>query len=149
MGLSCYCGDTDGADWWWYGPQDEAPLGTKRSRKCRSCGAKIGVGDIARKVRRFRPPTEFEETRGIHGDEVPLADWFLCEECGDLADSIEELGFCYNLGGESLKDQINECRAEEALIRHQEAIRAKQSSNAKVQAAGEGVISPVAPGTEN
>ncbi len=131
MGLSCYCGDTDGADWWWYGPQDEVPLATKRARKCCSCGEKIGVGDPARKVRRYRPPTEWEETRGMHGDEVPLADWYLCEKCGDLAESIADAGYCYSLGGgESLKDQIVEYRAEESLIRKQERIRAQESSNA-------------------
>ena len=51
------------------------------------------------------------------GDEVALADWYLCEPCGDLADSIAELGFCYNLGGESLKQQIAEYRETEAAER--------------------------------
>ncbi len=110
MSLSCYCGDYDGADWWWHEPQDEAPLGTKRSRKCCSCGSKIDVGQVSRKVRRFRPPTEFEYNRGIADDEVPLADWYLCETCGDLADSIGELGFCYSLGDESLQQQIRDYR---------------------------------------
>lgn len=148
MGLSCYCGDTDGADWWWYGPQDEAPLTTKRKRKCCSCGRRIGVGDISRKVRRYRPPTEFEETRGIRGDEVPMADWYLCEECGDLAESIADAGYCYSLGGESLKSQIVEYRAESALIREQERIRERESSNAQVQEPG-GVVSARSPGTES
>jgi hypothetical protein len=118
MSLSCDLdSDHDGADWWWHQPQDEAPLATKRSRKCCSCEQKVGVGDTARKIRRCRPPTEFEETRGIACDEVPLADWYLCETCGDLADSISELGFCYNLGGESLAQQIAEYRGEEAAHR--------------------------------
>ena len=36
MSLFCDAGvyDTDGAEWWWYQPADEAPLATKRSRKC-------------------------------------------------------------------------------------------------------------------
>lgn len=118
MSLSCaYDGDTDGADWWWYQPADEAPLLTKRSRKCCSCKAKIAVGETARKILRCRPPTEFEEMRGIACDEVPMADWYLCEKCGDLADSLEELGFCFSLGGQSLKDQIAEYRAEEAITK--------------------------------
>jgi len=120
MSLFCDAGyDHDGTDWWWYQPADEAPLTTKRSRKCCSCGAKVGVGDTARKVQRFRPTSErcnyIEES--IYGDEVPLADWYLCETCGDLADSLGELGFCYSLGGESLKDQIAEYRREEAAHR--------------------------------
>ena len=42
MSLFCDAGgyDTDGADWWWYQPAAEAPLATKRSRKCCSCGQK-------------------------------------------------------------------------------------------------------------
>lgn len=119
--MSLFCG-TDGdygdSDWWWHQPEAEAPLGTKRSRKCCSCGQKVGVGDTARKIVRYRPPTEFEEMRGIACDEVPLPDWYLCETCGDLADSLAELGFCYNLGGgESLKAQIDEYRREEAAHR--------------------------------
>ena len=118
MSLFCDAGydGTDGADWWWYQPADEAPLATKRSRKCCSCGAKVSVGDTARKVRRYRPATEWEEMRGL-GDEVQLADWYLCETCGDLADSISELGFCYHLGDESLAEQIAEYRREEAAER--------------------------------
>lgn len=118
--MSLFCGidgDHDGADWWWYQPADEAPLATKRSRKCCSCGAKVGVGETARKIARYRPATEFEEMRGIACDEVPLSDWYLCETCGDLADSISELGFCYNLGGESLQQQIADYRRDEAVER--------------------------------
>jgi hypothetical protein len=67
-------------------------------------------------VQRFRPTSErcnyIEES--IYGDEVPLADWYLCETCGDLADSLSELGFCYHLGdGESLKQQIADYRRDE------------------------------------
>jgi hypothetical protein len=118
MSLFCDAGgyDTDGADWWWYQPADEAPLATKRSRKCCSCGQKVGVGETARKVRRYRPATEWEEMRGF-GDEVQMADWYLCETCGDLADSLAELGFCYTLGDDSLAKQIDEYRREEAAHR--------------------------------
>lgn len=132
MSLFCNAGgyDTDGADWWWYQPADEAPLATKRSRKCCSCGAKVGVGETARKVRRYRPATEWEEMRGL-GDEVRLADWYLCETCGDLADSLAELGFCYTLGGDSLAKQIDEYRREEAA--HREYMK---THNAKVSGAG-------------
>ena len=127
--MSLFCstgGDYDGCDWWWYPPADEAPLNTKRSRKCCSCGEKVGVGDTARRILRFRPPTEFEETRGIACDEVPLADWYLCETCGDLADSLSELGFCYHLGnGESLKQQIADYRRDEGapILTHNVELR--------------------------
>lgn len=114
MSLYCDAGDydIDGADWWWIGPMPEEPLDTKRSRKCCSCKSKINVGDIARKVERYRPPTEFEYEHGLASDEVPLASWYLCETCGDLSDSLTELGFCYTLGSASLKKQINEYMSE-------------------------------------
>ena len=114
--MSLFCDrdrDTDGCDWWWYQPQDEEPLATKRGRKCCSCGEKVSVGDTARKIERYRPATDWEDVRGL-GDEVPLADWYLCETCGDLADSLSELGFCYTLGdGDSLKQQLKEYREAE------------------------------------
>ena len=108
MSLFCDAGgyDTDGADWWWYQPAAEAPLATKRSRKCCSCGQKVGVGETARKVQRYRPATEWEEIRGL-GDEVQLADWYLCETCGDQRTRFRSLAFD-NLGGKSLKQQIAE-----------------------------------------
>lgn len=109
MSLHCDTGDYEDYEWWWRLSPDESVLSTKRSRKCCSCGLKIHVGDTARQVSRFRPPTEFEETKGIagEGDEVYMASWYLCETCGDLADSISELGFSFSLGdGDSLKQQI-------------------------------------------
>lgn len=114
--MSLYCdadGDYDDCDWWWVGPSQEEPLATKRSRRCCSCGAKISVGDVSRKVYRYRHPTEFEENRGIASDEVALANWYLCEECGDLSDSLTELGFCYSLGDDSLRQQIKEYKNEQ------------------------------------
>ncbi len=114
MGLSCDSGGdswNDG-DWWWHQPKTEAPLSTKRSRECCSCGERIRVGDVARKIERERHATDWEEIHGFDCD-VSLADWYLCEKCGDLADSLSELGFCYSLGGESLKQQIEVYRAEE------------------------------------
>ena len=133
MSLYCDAGgyDSDGAYWWWYQPADEAPRATKRSRKCCSCGEKIHVGTTARKVERYRPPTEFEETRGIACDVVQMPHWYLCETCCDLADSLKELGFCYSLGGgESLQQQIAEYRREEAC-----ALERQKAHNLKVTGA--------------
>jgi len=49
----------------------------------------------------------------IYGDEVPLAVWYMCERCGDLYESITELGFCCDIGAD-LKKQIREYRADNA-----------------------------------
>lgn len=119
MSLSCdYDGDGDGSDWFWTQPATESPLATKRSRKCCSCGQKILPGQLSREISRFRPPSErcnyIEQS--IYGDEVPMASWYFCEPCGDLSESISELGFCYALG-ESLKQQIADYREEEAVYK--------------------------------
>jgi hypothetical protein len=113
--MSLYCEsdmDGGGGEWYWTGPSDETPLATKRGRRCCSCKTLIKVGETSRLVERLRPPTEFEEERGIAYDQVYMTNWYLCEKCGDLADSLTELKFCYTLGKDSLKKQINEYMAE-------------------------------------
>lgn len=135
--MSIYCDtghdDDGGGDWWWMTPSKEATLTTKRSRKCCSCREKISVGDMTREVRRFRHPTEREEMR-IASDEIKLASWYLCEACGDLADSLAELDFCYSLGDESLKKQIADYRSEEEDFRNRQiAYLAKKSARLESQ----------------
>ena len=113
MGLSC---DSDGGDydWYWTSNFQYYPLLTKRSRKCCSCKERIAVGEESMIFRRYRDPRNYIEER-IYDDEVPMAKWYLCETCGDLAISLQELGFCFTLGGgESLKKQISDYRQAEA-----------------------------------
>jgi hypothetical protein len=51
----------------------------------------------------------------IYGDDghVPMASWYLCETCSDLAVLLDDLGFCFELGpgAGSLRDQIAEYRS--------------------------------------
>lgn len=37
-----------------------------------------------------------------------MAPWFMCEECGDLFWSLNELGFCIYLGRDSMRDLARE-----------------------------------------
>jgi hypothetical protein len=114
MSLSCSFdgGDYDGAEWRWLYTLEHKPLRTKRGRKCCSCEAPINPGDLSLEVERYRGPNhDIEES--IYGDEVPLASWFMCETCGDLALSLHELKFCFDLDT-PLKDQIKEYREQEA-----------------------------------
>ena len=113
MGLSCsWDGDTSGCDWWWESNLQYYPLNTKRSRKCCSCGEKINVGDDSIIIHRARVPNSRIEER-ICGDEVSITTWYLCEDCGGLAISLDELGFSFTLGGQSIKEQIAEYRRQE------------------------------------
>lgn len=95
MPLTCYCDwEPEAGDWCFYGVNDYAPLATKCSRRCRSCGEKIAVGDLCCKAARFRVPLHDVEVK-IYGEdgEIPIAPIFMCERCSDLFWSLFELGF--------------------------------------------------------
>lgn len=96
MTLSCSC-STDGSDWCYWGPKDFETLQTGRAKRCCSCKKKIAVGDTCTRFSRFRGPrTDIEER--IHGDEVYMADWFMCEWCSEMYFNLDSLGYCHWLG---------------------------------------------------
>lgn len=100
MSLSCGC-DTDWypdpGDTYWYGPRDATPLATKRSRRCTSCRGKITPGTLAYEIPRVKVPEgDIEERIWGEDGEIPRASAYMCETCGDIALSLEELGFCLN-----------------------------------------------------
>jgi hypothetical protein len=107
MSISCGC-DYDDFDWHYMPPEDFTVLATKRSRKCCSCGCAVKPGDTVLDFERSkRPSSEIEER--IYGDEVPLAHWYMCEECGGLYMALEEHGYCISLSeGESMKSLAKE-----------------------------------------
>jgi len=108
MGLSCSCGEYDGEGWWFFPPDDyeRAPAG--RRKRCCSCKSLIEIDAICTRFTRGRGPnTEIDEL--IHGDEISLASWWMCERCSDLYFSISELGFCITLG-DSMLDLVREYR---------------------------------------
>lgn len=97
MSLSCSCDwDPDPGEWWYEIPDDYSVLDTKRRQRCAAtgCGCLIDVGATVAKFRRRKVPETDVEVR-IYGEdgEIPLADWYLCEECADLWFSLYELGF--------------------------------------------------------
>lgn len=109
MSLSCYC-ESDDADWWYTGADDFSVLATKRSRKCCSCGKKLAPGAEVLKFERWRRPAYDSIEEKIMGDgaEIYLADWFMCEECGGLYMAINELGFCFDLGNDDMRQLARE-----------------------------------------
>jgi len=66
---------------------------------------------------RFRSPNNDIEER-IHGDEVPLADWYMCEECGGLFFNFVELGFCISLGDNmfDLLEEYKDLKADKEAV---------------------------------
>jgi len=44
----------------------------------------------------------------IFGEQMPLPSWWMCERRGDLYFSLDELGFCVQLGEESMLELVRE-----------------------------------------
>ena len=108
MSLSCSC-EYDDAEWWYQPDEDFSLLATKRGRKCCSCGSKLPVGAEVLRVPRWRSPScDLEEH--IHGDEVYMSTWYLCEKCGGLYMAVSDLKFCCNID-EDIATQIREYMA--------------------------------------
>jgi hypothetical protein len=110
MSLTCSCPDYEDWDvsYWYKGPDDYSVLRTKRSRKCKSCGAKIAVGDLTAQFIRWRETSSDIEIKILgEGEPVYLADWYFCEPCADQYFNLEALGFCI-----SIEDNMHELLAE-------------------------------------
>ncbi len=105
MGLTCEC-STDGD--WYYTDVEDIILKTNKRKRCTSCNTLIELNTIAVKFYCYRNPiTEVEEK--IYGEdgEIEIASQYMCESCGDLYWSLDELGFCINLN-ENMKDLVEE-----------------------------------------
>lgn len=95
--LSCSC-DFDSEKWYCY-PEDFETFNKKRRKRCCSCGKLIDIGSGCVRFLYYREPlTDIEER--IMGDEVQLADQFMCQKCGEIYFNLTELGYCINLGDE-------------------------------------------------
>ena len=106
MSLSCDCGYGD-YDYYYRPDNDLTPLESTRRKRCLSCSSVIDHGEECLKFHNWRPTkTDIEES--IHGDEVQLANTYMCEECAGLYWALEERGFCIGLGEESMKDMVKE-----------------------------------------
>lgn len=111
--MSLYCDTYDGDHDWYYSATDFVTLDTKRRRRCCSCKTVLTPGDDVVRLDRYRGPRDGIE-ESIHGDEVPLAPWWLCETCGGLYMSLTDLEFCCDVS-ENIADQIREYRRSQAL----------------------------------
>ncbi len=97
MGLSCSC--TDDSGWYHIPPDDFSTLKTKTRKRCKSCKRLINIGDCC---------GEFETlTYDEYGDEKSTPTLYFCEECTGLYFSLEDLGFCLEIGG-SMRDLVQE-----------------------------------------
>ena len=92
IGCACYFDDPDG--WWYEHKGDFSQLDTKRRQRCYCCRTLIDIGADCGKLHRERHAKDEIEDRIYQGDTVPLAAYYLCEECYGLMLSVEELGAC-------------------------------------------------------
>lgn len=102
--LTCECGEGDYA-YWYDDHRPVGPLNTKRSRRCRSCGERIAVGEDCKPFYRWRYPNEGSVEERIYGEggEVPMTTWYFCDRCAGLYESLDGLGFCGLLGQDMRK----------------------------------------------
>ena len=105
MGLSCDCGDFDGEFFWRTQNQEGLTLQTKRRQRCRSCGKLIDIGAEVVRFDRFRYAiTDVEaEIRG-EDEEIEIASWYMCFECGGFYVQLADLGFCLYIGDNMAKE---------------------------------------------
>lgn len=112
MSLSCYCEEGDGSGWWYYNPKEDdfttlEKRGYKRRKRCASCNNLIELNSDTLEFQRAREPlSEVEEN--IYGYEVNLSSLFMCEHCGEIFLSLQDLGYCLNLGYQSMQEYLEE-----------------------------------------
>ena len=111
MSVNCWC-YTDDAEYWFCHTGEFDVLETSRRKRCHACRVLIDIGADCGILSCTRAPlSDIDEA--IHGDEIPMANKYLCEECYGLLLSVEEYGGCVMLEkGEPLKDAVREWAAD-------------------------------------
>ena len=116
MSLSCSCDvdfDPYHVAWFWEDCSQPKPMKWRARRaKCASCKGMINTGAECVEYYRYKKADEDSIAYRIVGEDIPLASYFECEECNDLREALEELGYCVNLGDymKDLIDEYNEAR---------------------------------------
>jgi len=77
-----------------------------RRTRCRSCKKVIKKDDLCYVSARYRVPKNDIEER-IYGSEIRLADWYLCEGCGDIYLNLTDIGYCIDIG-KNMKNELAE-----------------------------------------
>lgn len=96
--------------WYYRAPKEYTVLSGVRRKRCCSCKTLIDIGSVAIEFERFQQFGYENIKAKIFGEdyEEQLASWFMCEGCGDLFFSLEELGFCIYLDAESMPQLLKQ-----------------------------------------
>lgn len=98
MSLSCSCYDGDDYKWFFTYCPDFTNFKGKRRKRCCSCKALINIGDEVVGFERFRyPASEVEQKIFGDGNKIKIADWWMCEKCGEIFLNLDALGYCIDL----------------------------------------------------
>lgn len=95
--LSCSCPESDDLEGDFYYPAEAfSKLKITRRKRCCSCKKLIDLGSDVLVFLRFRyPRTEIEERiYGCDDAEIPMASWYMCEECGEIYLNLSDVGYC-------------------------------------------------------
>lgn len=94
--LSCSY-DLDNYAWFFVIPSTFSTLQTSRRKRCCSCKMLIQKNASVVKFERYRFfKTDIEER--IYGDsEIKIADFYMCESCGDQYFNLSALEFCIDI----------------------------------------------------
>ena len=106
MSISCGCDFGGDYDFYYNPPTDYIKMPVGRRKRCCSCNTLIGIRDTATRFLRYRDPVSDIEQQ-ICGDEVWLADNFMCEECSDIFFSLTAMGICITLN-DSMQNDLAE-----------------------------------------
>jgi len=105
--LSCEC--ETGHEVFYETPENFTVLKTSRRRRCISCNKLINLGVLCLSFFRSCLPRSYV-AEIIYDETVPLANRYMCEECGEIFFNLTELGYCFLLGDDmraALKEYHN------------------------------------------
>lgn len=89
--LYCYY-ENDNSDYYFYHNDKFSKLETKKRKRCCSCNNLINIGDTIISFERARKSlTDIEER--IYGDEVSLANHYMCEKCFEIYLNLMDIGY--------------------------------------------------------
>jgi hypothetical protein len=102
--LGCTCNfDFDS---YYYPADDFTEFICLRRKRCVSCNSLIKfTADCLQFTCCRIPYSAIEEI--IHGDEVPMADKYMCEKCGEIFLNLDAIGYCMNLGAD-MREELRE-----------------------------------------
>jgi len=105
MSLSCECGYGE-YDWYYDAPVKFEPFDRKRRKRCASCKELVEIGADCLIFTCYREPWSEVDER-IYGDQVPLANKYMCGQCGEIFLNLTDAGYCLSLG-HNIKEDLEE-----------------------------------------